>query len=156
MDVIGNRNLRWLLEMKVKTYADKEFIVFDDRLGNVRRYTYSEFDEQVNKYATILHDLGIKKGDKVIVHLLNSPEYLFSWFGIAKLGAVMIPTNVLSGAFEMEYYVNFSDSVAIITEPNYMEMFSSIRDKCPEVKNILLARSSPLYPTKKLFPDAVF
>jgi len=155
MDVIGNRNLRWLLEMKVKTYADKEFIVFDDRLGNVHRYTYSEFDEQVNKYATILHDLGIKKGHKVIVHLLNSPEYLFSWFAIAKLGAVMIPTNVLSGAFEMEYYVNFSDSVAIITEPNYMEMFTGILPKCKEVKHILLARSSPLYPTKKLFPDAV-
>jgi crotonobetaine/carnitine-CoA ligase len=155
MDVIGNRNLRWLLEMKVNTYADKEFIVFEDRLGNVHRYTYSEFDENVNKYATILHDLDIKKGDKVIVHLLNSPEYLFSWFAIAKLGAVMIPTNVLSGAFEMEYYVNFSDSVAIITEPNYMEMFNGILDKCPEVRHILLARSSPLYPTKKLYPDAV-
>ena len=155
MDVIGNRNLRWLLEMKVDRYADKEFIVFDDRLGNVHRYTYREFDDQVNKYATILNGLGIKKDDKVIVHLLNSPEYLFSWFAIAKLGAVMIPTNVLSGAFEMEYYVNFSDTVAIITEPNYMEMFQSIMGKCPEVKNIILARSSPLYPTKKLFPDAI-
>lgn len=155
MDVIGNRNLRWLLEMKVARYADKEFIVFDDRLGNVHRCTYREFDDQVNKYATILNDLGIKKGDKVIVHLLNSPEYLFSWFAIAKLGAVMIPTNVLSGAFEMEYYVNFSDTVAIITEPNYMEMFQTILDKCPAVKNIILARSSPLYPTKKLYPNAV-
>ena len=142
MDVIGNRNLRRLLEMKVKTYADKEFIVFDDRLGNVHRYTYSEFDEQVNKYATILHDLGIKKGHKVIVHLLNSPEYLFSWFAIAKLGAVMIPTNVLSGAFEMEYYVNFSDSVAIITEPNYMEMFTGILPKCKEVNKGQYARNS--------------
>ncbi len=155
MDVIGNRNLRWLLEMKVARYADKEFIVFDDRLGNVHRYTYREFDDHVNKYATILNDLGIKKGDKVIVHLLNSPEYLFSWFAIAKLGAVMIPTNVLSGAFEMEYYVNFSDTVAIITEPNYMEMFQSVLNKCPAVKNIILARSSPLYPTKKLYPNAV-
>jgi len=155
MDVIGNRNLRWLLEMKVARYADKEFIVFDDRLGNVHRYTYREFDDHVNKYATILNDLGIKKGDKVIVHLLNSPEYLFSWFALAKLGAVMIPTNVLSGAFEMEYYVNFSDTVAIITEPNYMEMFQSVLNKCPAVKNIILARSSPLYPTKKLYPNAV-
>ncbi|MCK5010350.1 MAG: AMP-binding protein, partial [Deltaproteobacteria bacterium] len=79
MDVIGNRNLRWLIEKKVKDYADKEFIVFEDRLGNVHRYTYAEFDEVVNKYANILNGLGIKKGDKVNVHLLNSPEYLFSW-----------------------------------------------------------------------------
>lgn len=155
MDVIGNRNLRWLLEMKVKDYADEEFIVFEDRLGNVHRYTYREFDENVNKYANILNGLGVNKGDKVNVHLLNSPEYLFSWFAIAKLGAVMIPTNVLSGGFEMEYFLNFSDSVAIITEPNYTDMYKSILDKCPNIKNVLLARTSPLYPNKKLYPDTI-
>ena len=155
MDVIGNRNLRWLIEKKVKDYADKEFIVFEDRLGNVHRYTYAEFDEVVNKYANILNGLGIKKGDKVNVHLLNSPEYLFSWFAIAKLGAVMIPTNVLSGGFEMEYFLNFADCVAIITEPYYMDMYKGILDKCPDVKNVLLARTSPLYPNKKLYPDAI-
>ena len=155
MDVIGNRNLRWLLEMKARQFTHQECIVFEDRLGNVHRYTYGEVDEQVNKYATVLCDLGIKKGDKVVVHLLNAPEFLFSWFAIAKLGAVMIPTNVLSGAFEMEYFVNFSDSVAIITEPNYMEMFQGFLDKCPGVKHVLLARSSPLYPTKKLYPRTV-
>jgi len=152
MDVIGNRNLRWLLEMKARQYADKECIVFEDRMGAVHRYTYREVNEQVDKYATVLSGLGIKKDDKVVLHLLNSPEYLFSWFAIAKLGAVTIPTNVLSGAFEMEYYVNFSDSVAVITEPSYMEMFQGILDKCPAVKHVLLARTSPLYPTKKLYP----
>ena len=155
MDVIGNRNLRWLFELKVKGFADKEFIVFEDRLGNLHRYTYGEFNENVNKYANILHGLGIKKGDKVNVHMLNSPEYMLTWFAIAKLGAVMIPTNVLSSAFEMEYFVNFSDCIAIITEPNYMEMYNSILDKCPNVKNVLLARTSPLYPTKKLYPNTI-
>ena len=155
MDVIGNRNLRWLFELKVKNCADREFIVFEDRLGNVHRYTYGEFNENVNKYANILHGLGIKKGDKVNVHMLNSPEYMLAWFAIAKLGAVMIPTNVLSSAFEMEYFVNFADCVAIITEPNYMEMYNSILGKCPNVKNVLLARTSPLYPTKKLYPDTI-
>jgi crotonobetaine/carnitine-CoA ligase len=155
MDVIGNRNLRWLIEKKVRDYADKEFIVFEDRLGNVHRYTYKEFDENVNKYANILNGLGIKKDDKVNVHLLNSPEYLFSWFAIAKLGAVMIPTNVLSGAFEMEYFLNFADCVAIITEPYYMDMYKGILDKCPKIKNVLLARTSPIYPNKKLYPDTI-
>lgn len=155
MDIIGNRNLRWLLEIKAKDLADKEFIVFEDRLGNVRRYTYRDFDRNVNKYANILNGLGIKKGDKVNVHLLNSPEYLFAWFAIGKLGAVMIPTNVFSGAFEMEYFINFSDCVAIITEPNYLNMYRSILDKCPNIKNILLTRTSPLYPNQELYPDTI-
>jgi len=155
MDIIGNRTLRWLVEMKADAFADREFIVFEDRVGNVHRYTYREFNEQVDKYATILHNLGIKKDDKVNVHLLNSPEYLFSWFALAKLGAVMIPTNVLCAPFEMEYFINFSDCVAIITEPSYMDMYGSIVDKCPRVKHIVLARTSPLYPNQKLYPNAL-
>jgi crotonobetaine/carnitine-CoA ligase len=67
----------------------------------------------------------------------------------------MIPTNVLSGAFEMEYFLNFADCVAIITEPYYMDMYKGILDKCPKIKNVLLARTSPIYPNKKLYPDTI-
>ena len=102
MDIIGNRNIRWLVEKKARDFADRDCIVFEDRAGSVQRYTYREFNEQVDKYATVLHNLGINKDDKVKVHLLNSPEYLFSWFAIAKLGAVMIPTNVLCAPVDMD------------------------------------------------------
>jgi crotonobetaine/carnitine-CoA ligase len=67
----------------------------------------------------------------------------------------MIPTNVLSGAFELEYFLEFSESVAIITEPNYMEMFNGLLKKCKKVKNIFLARTSPRYPSQKLYPKAI-
>ncbi len=155
MDCIGSKNLRKVIELKVNQFSDKEFIVFEDRNGYVVRYSYAQFDELVNKYANILLKIGVKKNEKVVVHLLNSPEYLFSWFAIAKIGAVMIPTNVLSGAFEMEYYVDYSDSVAIVTEPSFMEMFNSILPKCPKVKNVLLARTAPIYPNNKLYPDTI-
>jgi len=155
MDVIGNKTVRWVVEFATEKYADKEFIVFEDRAGNVKRYTYRELNEQVNRYANILLGLGVKRGDKVTVHLLNSPEYLFSWFALAKIGAVMIPTNILCGAFEMEYFLNFSESTIIITEPNYVQMFNSLLSKCPTVKNILLCRTSPAYPNAQLFPNTL-
>ncbi len=154
MDCIGTKNIRNVIELKVAQFADKPFIVFEDRTGTVIEYTYRQMDEMVNKYANILLARGVKKNDKVIVHLSNSPEYLFSWFALAKIGAVMIPTNIFSGAFEMEYYVEFSESVAVITEPNYMEMFATILPKCPRVKNVLLARTAPIYPNTKLYPQA--
>ena len=102
MDCIGTKNLRMVIELKVKQFADKPFIVFEDRLGNVIEYTYRQMDEMANKYANILLAKGVSKNDKVVVHLANSPEYLFAWFALAKIGAVMIPTNIFSGAFEME------------------------------------------------------
>ena len=153
MDVIGTKNVRDVIELKAKQFADKECIVFEDKKGYVISYTYAQFDEMINKYANILLSKGIKKGDKVMVHMLNSPEYMFSWFACAKIGAVMIPTNVLAGAFEMEYYLQFSEAVAVVTEPNYMEMFSGLLDKCKGVKNIFLARTSPGYPNQKLYPE---
>lgn len=155
MDCIGTKNLRKVIEHKVNQFADKECLVFEDRDGNVIRYTYAQFDEMVNKYANILLSKGIKKGDKVTVHLVNSPEYLFAWFAIAKIGAIMIPTNVLSGAFEMEYYLEFSESIAVITEPNYMGMFNALLEKCKSVKHIMLTRTSPRYPNSKLYPNAI-
>src|SRR5512137_1085740 len=108
MDIIGTRNVRKVLEYKVSQYGGKEFIVFEDSEGYVVSYTYREFDEMVNRYANILLRKGIKKGDKVTIHLMNSPEYLFSFFALAKIGAVIIPTNILSGAQEMEYFLDFS------------------------------------------------
>ncbi len=155
MDIIGNRNIRWLVEKKARDFADKEFIIFEDRAGAAQRYTYREFNEQVDKYATVLHNLGIKKNDKVNVHLFNSPEYLFSWFALAKLGAVMIPTNVLCAPFEMEYFVDFAECVAVITEPAYVDMYRDVLHKCPRVKHTIVVRTSPLYPNQKLYPHAL-
>jgi len=155
MDIIGTKNLRDVIEFKVNQFPDKEFIIFEDREGNVVRYTYTQVNTMINKYANILLEKGIKQGDKVTVHLLNSPEYLFSWFALAKIGAIMIPTNVLSGAFELEYYLNFSESVALITEPIFMEMFTGLKDKCASVKQIFLSRTSPRYPNHQIYPDAV-
>jgi len=150
MDIIGTKNLRDVLELKCREFAAKEAIVFEDRDGNVIRYTYKELDELVNKYANIILSKGIKKGDKVTVHLVNSPEYLFAWFALAKIGAVMIPTNVLSGAFELEYYLEFSESVAVITEPAYLELFNGLAEKCPKIGRLFLTRTSPRYPSARI------
>ena len=154
MDIIGTRNVRNVLEYKVSQSGNKEFIVFEDSKGYAVSFTYREFDEMVNRHANILLRKGIKKGDKVTIYLMNSPEYLFCFFALAKIGAVIIPTNILSGAQEMEYYLDFSDSVGIITEPGYADMFSSILDKCKKVRHLFLVRTSPWYPNARLYPDA--
>jgi len=154
MDIIGTRNVRKVLEYKVSQFDRKEFIVFEDSKGYVVSYTYREFDEMVNRYANILLRKGIKKGDKVTIHLMNSPEYLFSFFALAKIGAVIIPTNILSGAQEMEYYLDFSDSVGIITEPGYMDLCGSILSRCKKVQQVFLVRTSTWYPNARLYPEA--
>lgn len=154
MDCIGTQNLRKVLEYKVRQFSDKEFLVFEDQEGYVISYTYRQFDEMVNRYATILMSKGIKKGDKVTVHLSNSPEFLFSFFACAKIGVVAVPTNILSGVPEMEYFLDFSDAVGVITEPRYMELFDSLLGKCKKVQQVFVARTGAGYPHSRLYPHA--
>jgi carnitine-CoA ligase len=155
MDCIGTRNLRQVLEYKAKLFGNREWLVFEDAGGYVVSYTYRAFDDMVNRYANVLLRRGIKKGDKVTLHLANSPEYLFSFFALAKIGAVIIPTNILSGAPEMEYFVDFTDSVAIITEPRYMDLIGSIRGTCKKLQQVFLDRTSLWYPNDRLYPDTI-
>ncbi|MBW1838484.1 MAG: AMP-binding protein [Deltaproteobacteria bacterium] len=77
MNIVGNRNLRKLLEVMTKTYPEKTFLIFEDNDGNIEEFTYKQVDECVNKVANGLLDLGIKKGDKVNIHLSNCPEFIF-------------------------------------------------------------------------------
>jgi crotonobetaine/carnitine-CoA ligase len=77
-----------LIEDRAKKDADKVFLRFKEQ-----NYTYSETDRLSNRCAHAFENLGIKKGDKVSIMLANCPEYLFIWFGLAKLGAVEVPIN---------------------------------------------------------------
>jgi crotonobetaine/carnitine-CoA ligase len=86
---------------------------------------------------------------------MNSPEYLFSYFALAKIGAVIIPTNILSGPVEMEYFLDFSDTVVVITEPRYMDIFGSILCTCKKVQQVFLTRTSPWYPNARIYPNTV-
>src|SRR5512144_2197662 len=116
MDLIGDRTLRDLLEEKVALCPDRHFLVFEDREGAVERYTYRDFDARVNQVANGLLAEGVRPQEKIVVHLPNSPAFLFTWFAIAKIGAVMVPTNTANTAAEMEYVLNFSDATTVVTE----------------------------------------
>ncbi|MGH2316718.1 class I adenylate-forming enzyme family protein [Planococcus sp. SE5232] len=114
-----------LLAARCKEAPDKEFLVIEDKNGSVERLSYLEFQEQVRKLAQVLSENGIRKGDKILLHLPNGSAFMKSWFAILSIGAVMVPTNILSPEEEMKYLVNHSESKLIITEKEYEQKFSS-------------------------------
>ena len=69
---------------------------YPDHVALVFKYvnlTYRELDALVNSFARALLELGIEKGQKVCLFMTNRPEYLISWFAIARIGAVATPMN---------------------------------------------------------------
>jgi acyl-CoA synthetase (AMP-forming)/AMP-acid ligase II len=77
------------LEEKARKNRGRIFLLFKDE-----KVTFDQFNEMANRVANGLLNQGVGKGDKVALMLPNCPDYLYLWFGIAKMGGVMVPFNV--------------------------------------------------------------
>lgn len=121
LDSMGNRSLTDLLGERVALTPDRSFLVFEDRAGEVSELTYAEFEALAEGCARGLHSLGVGAGDRVVVHLRNSPEFLVAWFAIVRLGAAMVPSNIANTAIELEHVVGFTEAGFAITEPDFSE-----------------------------------
>src|SRR5699024_4708769 len=122
-----------LLQEKCYLHGDKPFLVYEDNQENQIDYTYNEFYKKMKKLSNVFYNIGVQKGDKVILHLPNSSEFILSWFALSNIGAIMVPTNVLSTSNEMEYFIKHSESTLIVTEEIYL-------DKFERKENIILTR----------------
>ena len=80
------------------------------------KYNSGEILSIVSQIGRDLKDLGIKKGDRVLIYLNNSEEYLFSLFAIWRVGAIAIPANRVFTAAELEYIVSDSKATLMITD----------------------------------------
>jgi carnitine-CoA ligase len=141
--IIGQRTLRTLLEYRSRTTPHRPFVIFDDLEGNTTHLSYAEFDAQANRAANALRALGITHGDKINLHLSNCLEFLLLWFGAAKIGAVIMPTNVASSAAELEYLVDHSESRAIFTTRAYLDVTEQVRRRCAGVQALVLCDAPP-------------
>ena len=68
---------------------------------------------------------GVKRGDRVLIHLENCPEFVTSWYACAALGAVAVTTNTRSAPDELRYYAEDCGAVAAITQPKFAELVSA-------------------------------
>ena len=148
---VGPRTIIRELAAKAEATPDKTWLLFEDRAGNVVQFSYAEFQRRVCQAAAVLRDLGLGPGDKLLLHLTSSPEFLFLWFGAAACGAVIVPANTLSSAEELDYLINHSDSRVLVTEPEGLETIEHARPRCPALRHVLVARTSEDLPAAPSF-----
>jgi long-chain acyl-CoA synthetase len=86
-----------------------------------RAISYGELNADVNRFANVLTGLGVRRGHKVILMLPNVPEFAVCYYGILKAGAVVVPTNVMYKARELEYLITDSESVVFVTCSEYLD-----------------------------------
>jgi long-chain acyl-CoA synthetase len=100
-------NLAGAFEHSAKEFPDKKAIVFQDK-----SFTFAQTAAMVNKVANGLKARGIQKGDKVALSCLNIPYFPMVYYGILKVGAVVVPLNVLLKGREIAYHLKDSEAKA--------------------------------------------
>lgn len=83
--------------------------------------SYLELDGVIDQVATGFRRLGVKRGDRVALLLHNTREFVFSFYALARLGAITVPLNVLYDPEEVAYLLDSSGAVGVVTVPQYYE-----------------------------------
>src|SRR4030042_732151 len=108
-------NLRDFIESRVERNPSKPFLYFEEEVTS-----YEAFDQKINQAANGLLGMGVKKGDRVCLMLSNRPEFLYGWFGLAKIGAVMVPINTNFKESEAGYIAHHSEEVGLVVDGNVL------------------------------------
>jgi len=90
-------------------YPDRPAIIY---LGE--KFTYARLWNLIKRFGTALNHLGVRKGDKVMLYITNSAQWVIAFFGIQKIGAVVVPVAPIYTSFEIEYMINDSGAETII------------------------------------------
>jgi long-chain acyl-CoA synthetase len=98
-----------LLDQIAERYGPSMALSYNDRT-----WTWSELRDQCDRLAGGLARLGVRRGDRVLVALPNCPEYIFAFFAIQKLGAIVVNAGPLIGPDDLQQVMSVSTPKVII------------------------------------------
>ena len=110
------------------------------------KITFKDLRDRVDRLATALHKLGVQKGDRVALLLLNSPEYLVSFYACAKIGAVVSPISPVYVSSEIKHQLEDGGAQALICQDI---LYEGVQKSGVELKNIILTNISESLPKLK-------
>ncbi len=114
---VNKLTLGEVLDAAASRYAEKEAVIYGKE-----RVTYSQLQRRVNDLAKGFIKLGVNKGDKIGIWMPDNPEWIYTYFAAAKVGAVSVHINARHRAKDAQYIINHSETALLV--------FS---DKAPEI-----------------------
>ena len=123
-----------MLENVAKEYPNN--IAFDF-MG--KSTSYREMVENIRKCARSLRTIGVRENDKVTIAMPNCPQAIYMFYAVNMVGAIGNMVHPLSSEKELEFYLNESESVTVVTLDQFYHKFEAIRENT-KVVNVVLAR----------------
>lgn len=127
---------QWVISTLIRRYAqergERPFIQFEDG----EAYSFAGVDRMTDRFANAFMDIGIGFGDNVALMLHNRLEFLWTWFGLNRLGAIPVAINTAyKGAFLTHVLTNVESKIAIV-EPEFLPWLAEIEDTVPALQDV--------------------
>ena len=133
------------LRETTKKYPSNVAIVYFDK-----EITYKELDVLSGKFAAALADLGVKKGDRVALFMPNMPQFVISYYGALKAGAIVTSISPLYREREVEYQLNNSEAETIVTLDLLYPIVENVWEKT-KLRNVIVTGLKDYMPKFKAF-----
>lgn len=117
------------MERRAEKNGEKTFVFFKDQ-----EVTFAVVNQMANRFAHGLRRMGVKKGDKVCLLLPNCLEFLYLWFGLAKMGGIMVPLNFNCPGAELGYMIRHCDARWMVVDEDLCPAYESVEKDLPRIE----------------------
>jgi long-chain acyl-CoA synthetase len=138
-----------LLADAAAKHPDQPALVFGGRVGGRildQALTYRQLDQSVTQMAVGLQGLGVKPGDRVAIMMPNCPQFVISFYGILRAGAIAVPCNFLYSAEEIEHQLSDAGAEVLIVLSAFYQKAHSVRAQTP-LRHIIVTNVKEYFPT---------
>ncbi len=130
-----------IFNQTVEKYGNKTALIFYGK-----KISYLKLGELIDRFATALADLGVRKGDTVALYLLNCPQYVVSYFGALKVGAKVTPISPVYTSQEVKHQLEDSEAKTVICEDI---LYDNVQKSSVELDTVILSNIGDYLPSLK-------
>jgi long-chain acyl-CoA synthetase len=113
-----------------------------------KKISYTKLKELIDRFATALADLGVKKGDTVALYLLNCPQFIIAYFAALKIGAKVTPISPVYTSHEIRHQIQDSDATTLVCLDI---LYDNVEKTGLALKNIILTSVAEYLPAFRRF-----
>ena len=150
MQLYEHQNIYAAFEATAEARKNSTAIIY---LGT--RFSYHQVRDLAERLAAALADMGIQAGQKVLMYIPNSVQWVVSWMGIQKIGAVAVPITPIYTPHDLKYIANDSEAEAIICADTNFGYVTSVLAETP-IKQVIVTKMADLIPWWKRYFGYLF
>src|SRR5438270_8499666 len=116
-------------------------------------YTYGETARMSNRVGSALREAGVDIEDRVLIVLPDCPEFVWTWFGAARIGAVITMVNSLLPADDYRYYLEYTRARAAIVHESFIKPFAEAAEDATYLHTVFVVRNEDAVDEEQIAPQ---